>query len=226
VNGIISVNKARVAGVERCQTKTGEDRRVALCPRASAVHKRQLALRNRLRAAGLVQHDHVFFRETGEPFWNLQIQGERWRKTLTSLKLRYRRPYTARHSSVSRNLMAGRNPLWVAKQLGHSICTMLRVYAAWADGAVESEVEAIKRSMNPRARLSSTTKSSFSAAHRLPCSRPTHPLVECLNRMRQLPANANLAVDRPVQTGAKTQVLDNWWERMAEREGFEPSKGF
>jgi integrase len=226
VNGIISVNKARVAGVERSQTKTGEDRRVALCPRASAILKRQLTLHGRLRAAGLVQHDHVFFRETGEPFWNLQIQGKRWRKTLTSLNVRYRRPYTARHSSVSWNLLADKNPLWVAKQHGHSICTMLRVYAACADGAVESEIDAIKRSMNPRARLSSTTKSTFPAAHRLPCSRPTHPLVECLNRMRQLQGNANLAVDLPVQAGAKTQVLDNRWERMAEREGFEPSKGF
>src|ERR1039457_1254678 len=81
VNGIISINKARVAGVERGQTKTGEDRRVALCPLASAVLKRQLALHARLRAAGLMRHDHVFFRETGEPFCNLQIQGKRWRKT-------------------------------------------------------------------------------------------------------------------------------------------------
>jgi hypothetical protein len=31
----------------------------------------------------------------------------------------------------------------------------------------------------------------------------------------------HLAVDLPVQTGAKTQVLDNRWERLAEREGFE-----
>jgi integrase len=67
VNGIISVNKARVAGVERCQTKTGEDRRIALCLHASAVLKRQLALHARFRAVGLVRHEHVFFRETGEP---------------------------------------------------------------------------------------------------------------------------------------------------------------
>ena len=40
VNGIVSVNKARVAGVDRCQTKTGEDRRITLCPRALAVLKR------------------------------------------------------------------------------------------------------------------------------------------------------------------------------------------
>lgn len=91
VNGIVSVNKARVAGVDRCQTKTGEDRRITLCPRALAVLKRQLGLRARLQDAGVVQHDHVFFRESGEPFWNLLIQGKRWRATLSSLKLRYRR---------------------------------------------------------------------------------------------------------------------------------------
>jgi hypothetical protein len=41
--------------------------------------------------------------------------------------------------------------------------------------------------------------------------------MECLNRMRQSPANANLVVDLPLQTGAKTQLLDKRWERMAER---------
>ena len=30
--------------------------------------------------------------------------------------------------------MVGKNPLWVAKQHGHSIATMLRAYAAWAEG--------------------------------------------------------------------------------------------
>jgi hypothetical protein len=43
--------------------------------------------------------------------------------------------------------MVGKNPLSVAKQHGHSISTMLRVYAAWAEGAVESDVDAIKRAM-------------------------------------------------------------------------------
>lgn len=35
----------------------------------------------------------------------------------------------------TRNLMVGKNVLWVAKQHGHSIVTMLRIYAAWAEGA-------------------------------------------------------------------------------------------
>jgi integrase len=51
---------------------------------------------------------------------------------------------------VSWNLMLGKNPLWVAKQHGHSIETMLRVYAAWADGAVEADAAAIARSMVDR----------------------------------------------------------------------------
>ena len=41
----------------------------------------------------------------------------------------------------------GKNPLWVAKQHGHSIATMLRAYAAWAEGAAEVDVKAIKRAM-------------------------------------------------------------------------------
>lgn len=44
--------------------------------------------------------------------------------------------------------MIGKNALWVAKQHGHSIATMLRAYAAWTEGAVEVDIEAIKRSMN------------------------------------------------------------------------------
>jgi integrase len=101
LNGIVSVNKARVAGVDRSQTKTGDDRRVSLCPRALAVLKRQLALRARLVAVGAIHHDHVFFHDSGEPFANLIAPAKRWRARLIGLKLRYRRPYTARHSSVS-----------------------------------------------------------------------------------------------------------------------------
>jgi hypothetical protein len=43
----------------------------------------------------------------------------------------------ARHTSVSWNLMLGRNPLLVEEH-GHRITTMLSVYAAWTEGAVEA----------------------------------------------------------------------------------------
>ena len=55
--------------------------------------------------------------------------------------------YNARHSTVSWNLMVGKNPLWVAKQHGHSVQTMLDTYAAWTEGAQESDVGAIRSAM-------------------------------------------------------------------------------
>jgi hypothetical protein len=48
--------------------------------------------------------------------------------------------------------MIGKKPLWVAKQHGHSITTMLTVYAAWTEGAVESDINAIRRAMASRPR--------------------------------------------------------------------------
>lgn len=56
-------------------------------------------------------------------------------------------PYNARHSSVSWSLMIGKSPLWVSKQHGHRPETMFRAYAAWAEGAPESEVAVIRAAM-------------------------------------------------------------------------------
>jgi Phage integrase family len=204
VNGTLSVNKARVAGIDRCQTKTGDDRRIALCSRALGVIKRQLALRARFMAAGSIRHDHRFFRETGEPFTNLQIQARRWRLTLESLQLRYRRPYAARHTFVSWNLMAGKNPLWVAKQHGHSLTTMLRVYAAWAEDAVDSDVEAIRRAMNRHTPLKPAHRCPYSVQGRLRPARPAHRASNCNGRTRRRRALATLAVDLPVEAAARS----------------------
>ena len=46
--------------------------------------------------------------------------------------------------------MIGKNPLWVSKQHGHSVTTMLRVYTAWAEDAIEADIESIKRAMKRR----------------------------------------------------------------------------
>lgn len=74
-----------------------------------------MALREQLVVAGTIHHDHVFFHDSGEPFASLVTPAKRWRATLNALKLRYRRPYIARHSSVSWNLMIGTNALWVCQ---------------------------------------------------------------------------------------------------------------
>jgi hypothetical protein len=43
--------------------------------------------------------------------------------------------------------MIGKSPLWVSKQHGHRPETMFRAYAAWAEGAPESEVAVIREAM-------------------------------------------------------------------------------
>jgi hypothetical protein len=161
VHGVLSVTKARVNGIDQDVTKTGEDRRLALCPRAVAILERQLRLRERAVRAGIIRHDCLFFTDTGAAIQHLGYGYWRWHRTLKRLAIRYRKPYVARHTSVSWNLMAGRNPLLVAKEHGHRLTTMLTVYAAWAEGAVETDIVAIQEAMNrthrPEASVAETT---------------------------------------------------------------------
>jgi integrase len=92
--GTLSVTKARVAGIDKDSTKTGEDRRMDLCARALDVLNRQLALRKRLELAGKINHGHLFFKENGGPICSLQYPYRRWRWTLArNSNIRYRKPY-------------------------------------------------------------------------------------------------------------------------------------
>jgi len=148
MHGVLSVTKARVNGIDQDVTKTGEDRRIVLCPRAVAILERQLRLRERAIRADLIRHQCLFFAESGAPILHLGYCYWRWQRTLRRLAIRYRKPYVARHTSVSWNLMVGRNPLLVAKEHGHRLTTMLTVYAAWVEGAVEADIVAIREAMN------------------------------------------------------------------------------
>jgi hypothetical protein len=66
--------------------------------------------------------------------------------------------------------MWGKNLLWVAKQHGHSVEVMLRMYAAWLEGATSTDIHAIEQAMEkgPSARTvffdSRTAISSINAA--------------------------------------------------------------
>jgi len=125
-----------------------------------AILERHLQLRARLEDQGLFQHNHLFFTDEGAPIPDVRYPYGRWERTLRRLGIRYRRPYAARHTSVSWKLMLGRNPLLVAKEHGHRMLTMLTVYAAWTEGAVEADLIALReatgytRRKSPRHRQS------------------------------------------------------------------------
>jgi hypothetical protein len=100
---------------------------------------------------GRIDHEDLFFKENGEPIRNLNDPYDHWVWTLMkSVTVRYREPYAARHSCVSWNLMIGKNLLWVAKQHGHSVQTMLSTYAAWTEGAKDEDIELIRAAMGSR----------------------------------------------------------------------------
>jgi hypothetical protein len=123
---------------------------VELCPRALEVLKRHLALRAEFVAAGKIRHQHLFFLEDGRPISDPEITRWRWSESIKALNVRRRGPYHARHSSVTWQLMLGKNLLWVAKQHGHSVEVMLRMYAEWLDGATEADIQSIKQAMEKR----------------------------------------------------------------------------
>jgi hypothetical protein len=150
-NDFLRHEEARVAGVDRDRTKVGEDRRVKLCRRARAVLERQLALRDELAGRGRIRHEQLLFHADGRAIRRLSEVHRHWQKSLKRLAIRYRRPYTARHSSVSWNLMRRRPALYVAQQHGHRPLTMFTVYAAWTQDRPEADSRAIRRAMRASA---------------------------------------------------------------------------
>jgi integrase len=80
-NNVLSVTKARVRGLDKDVTKTADDRRIALCPRAVSILKRQLQLPESLRRAGRLDHEQLFFDAAGEPIRDLRGPHYRWRRT-------------------------------------------------------------------------------------------------------------------------------------------------
>jgi hypothetical protein len=73
--------------------------------RARSVLERQLRLREQLQQADRIHHERLFFHANGEPIQRLYQVHHHYHRTLKRLAIRYRRPYTARHSSVSWDLM-------------------------------------------------------------------------------------------------------------------------
>jgi len=143
--GTVRIERARVMGQDKDTTKTATVRDVELCPRALAVLVRR-------RAVSGLAGGAVFTRE-GQPWHDLQLQWRHWQFTHKRLKMRYREPYQMRHTSVTWNLMIGKNLLWVAEQHGHSAAVMLKTYAKWLKGSTDADVESIKRAMGLGTRM-------------------------------------------------------------------------
>jgi len=121
--------------------------------------------------------------------------------------------------------MIGQSALWVAKQHGHSIATMLRVYAAWTEGAIEADLDAIKRAMatTPQNR---TRLSAEPAPAPINASRTFNTARRLRRRERERLPSSDMALDLSLARRHRDVSARRQRKYLAEREGFEPSKGF
>lgn len=136
----IRVQRARVRGKIK-GTKTGSIRDVELSTRALAALQSQKA-RTFLAGGPIFLHP-----ATGEPIIDDRPPRLFWTAALKAVGLRHRDAYQTRHTCISLWLMAGANPMWVARQAGHSSPQMtFQRYGRWiarADAGMEmAKVEA------------------------------------------------------------------------------------
>ena len=217
VRGTLSVTKARVKGIDRRCTKTRYDRVVELCPRAQAVLERHLQLRADFVRRGLIDHSDLFFQDNGASMRTLHYATHRWRSTLKKLPVRYRKAYATRHTSVSWHLVIGKNPLRVAKEHGHSVATMWRVYAAWMEGARDTDIGAIQAAMqSPFGVQAPPPRKRVTAAFRRRSGVPRAPGFALTSRrvLRRgwRRGRAHLALDLALAVGAEAISYGKYWK--------------
>lgn len=103
-------------------------------------HKIRTVFINEELAAILANHPRRF---AGGPVFRDQNGNQRretkkyladWTAALKKCRMTYRRPYTCRHTRASEMLMAGVEPAFAAKQLGHDTQMFLTTYADWIEG--------------------------------------------------------------------------------------------
>ena len=120
---------------QRRSTKTHQSRRVLLTSTAKRLLKEHTAT----RFAGT----WVFVTQYGNPYSEEHLT-DAWREACDRAGVRYRRPYTLRHTYASRALSAGVELAWLAEQLGDRLETVLRHYARWIGSADRDAKELAK----------------------------------------------------------------------------------
>jgi integrase len=133
-HGSIHVQRVRTfRGSERDGSKTHTERDVDMVEGAIQALQKMKAYTFMKDPGGDIFENPV----TGRSWHDERSQRDHyWTPTLLRLGIRTRRPYSTRHTYATTALMAGVNPNYVARQLGHTNTRMLfEKYAKWIDGA-------------------------------------------------------------------------------------------
>jgi integrase len=143
VRGYARVNQAFVRG-ELKGTKTKVVRDVELLSRAYKALQRQKEFT--FLANGFVFHDPA----TSSPYSSDYKPRVYWDRGLRACGIRARDAKQTRHTFATINLMAGANPAYIARMMGHKNSMMVhRVYSKWIDRADNGrELEKVERALD------------------------------------------------------------------------------
>lgn len=130
--GTWAVKRAKVRGEEK-PTKTAQERDHKFTSRARAYLEAQ-------RPFTQMRGSYVFLDPvTGQQYNNDKPPRERyWKPVLKAVGVRYRPPEQMRHTYITMAIMAGANPVWVARQAGNSPRVIFKHYAKWIERADRS----------------------------------------------------------------------------------------
>lgn len=137
VKAKIAVDKVKVEGKIKDDAKTLSGlRKIDMLHGA---YEALIAQRSHTELAGkTIFHDPRY----GEPWEGDQPLKKRWMIICRKAGVRYRNPYQTRHTFASTLLSSGKNPLYVAKQMGHVDTEMVtRTYGRWIEQGSDPETQ-------------------------------------------------------------------------------------
>ncbi len=121
---ILSVREGRVLGKDKDPKTEAAIRDVEITSGMMRALKRQ-------RAISYLAHSYVFVTETGEPLDVSNFRARVWGPALKKAGLKYRYPFQARHTFATKMIAQGRDPLWIANQMGTSLEMLFKHYAVY-----------------------------------------------------------------------------------------------
>lgn len=124
IAGILSVRRGRV--LEKLEDPKTERaiRDVEITAGMARALKRQ-------RPQSYLAGKSVFVTEKGKPIDLNNFRLRVWEPALKKAKLSYRYPYQLRHTFATRQIAQGKNPVWIAHQMGTSLEILFKNYAVY-----------------------------------------------------------------------------------------------
>jgi integrase len=124
VTSVMSIREGRVLGKDKNLKTEMAIRDVDITLGMMRALKKQKAL-------SYLAQGYIFVTEAGQPLDINNFRTRVWGPALRKAGLKYRYPYQARHTFATRSISQGKDPLWVANQMGTSLEMLFKSYAVY-----------------------------------------------------------------------------------------------